>query len=226
MREFVTIKYGPIAEECSIFYDQLREKYPQRNVYKNTKEFRQWVQDEIVKYIENSNEQSENDGYAGQIQIEQSEANNNNNNETNNAATAGQIQIEQSEANNNNNNNETNNNAAAAGQIQIEQSEANNNNNNNNNETNNAATAGQIQIEQSEANNNNNNNETNNNAAAADAIQQADREINDIINELENGGVPLSYSDDEGIKLDLFEELRGITEDFDYEQEVEQEVFW
>ena len=199
MREFVTIKYGPIAEECSIFYDQLREKYPQRNVYKNTKEFRQWVQDEIVKYIENSNEQSENDGYAGQIQIEQSEANNNNNNETNNAATAGQIQIEQSEANNNNNNNETNNNAAAAGQIQIEQSEANNNNNN----------------------------ETNNNAAAAaDAIQQADREINDIINELENGGVPLSYSDDEGIKLDLFEELRGITEDFDYEQEVEQEVFW
>ena len=205
MKEFVTLKYGPIAEEFCIFYDQLREKYPQRNVYKNTKEFRQWVQDEIAKYIENSNEQSENDDYAGQIQIEQSEANNNN--ETNNAA--GQIQIEQSEANNNN---ETNN---AAGQIQIEQSEANNNN-----ETNNAA--GQIQIEQSEANNNNNN-ETNNAAAAA----AADREIREILNELENAGVPLySEDDDEGIKLDLYEELRGVSEDFNFDQEADMNDFW
>ena len=215
MKEYVTLKYGPIAEEFCVFYDQLREKYPERNVYKNTKEFRRWVKDEITKYIEehsndyagqieqseaNSNETNNNNDYAGQI--EQSEANSNETNNNNNNDYAGQI--EQSEANSNETNNNNNDYAG-----QIEQSEANSNETNNNNDY-----AGQI--EQSEANNNN---------AAAGQIELADREIGDIINELENGGVPL-LSDDEGIKLDLYEELQGVTEDFNYELEVDDSVFW
>ena len=226
MREYVTIKYGPIAEEFCVFYDQLRDKYPDRNVYKNTNEFRLWVKGEISKYIDEHGEENSNDQFE---QSENDEASSNNNNN----AAAGQFeQSENDEANNNDyaaagqfeqsENDEANNNDyAAAGQFeQSENDEANNNNN---------AAAGQFeQSENDEASSNNNNN-----AAAGqiepDAIRHADREIRDIINELENGGVPLyPYSDDEGIKLDLFEELRGISEDFNYELEVDMDdsVFW
>ena len=210
MREYVTIKYGPIAEEFCVFYDQLRDKYPDRNVYKNTNEFRLWVKGEISKYIDEHGEENSNDQFE---QSENDEASSNNNNN----AAAGQFeQSENDEASSNNNNN------AAAGQFeQSENDEANNND---------YAAAGQFeQSENDEASSNNNNN----NAAAGqiepDAIRHADREIRDIINELENGGVPLyPYSDDEGIKLDLFEELRGISEDFNYELEVDMDdsVFW
>ena len=51
--------------------------------------------------------------------------------------------------------------------------------------------------------------------------QQVDDEINRMINELENGGVPLQNDDDEGIHLDIYEELQQDIEDFDYRLEVE-----
>ena len=51
--------------------------------------------------------------------------------------------------------------------------------------------------------------------------QQVDDEINRMINELENGGVPLQNDDDEGIHLDIYEELQQDIEAFDYHLEVE-----
>ena len=181
MKEYVTLKYGPIAEEFCGFYDQLRDKYPDTNVYKNTKQFRQWVKDEITKYIDEHDDD---------------EATDNNNNNNNNTA-AGE------------NENDEAGNYAAAGE-------------NENDEAGNYAAAGE-----------NENDEAGNYVAAEPniinkAIEQADQQVNDIIRELENGGVPLSNDlDDEGINLDLFEELRGISEDFDYELEIENDnVFW
>ena len=55
----------------------------------------------------------------------------------------------------------------------------------------------------------------------AAAMEHADNKINEIILELENGGVPLH--DDEGIHLDIYEELQGDIEDFDYRLDVELE---
>ena len=181
MKEYVTIKYGPIAEECALFYDQLREKYPQKNVYKNTKEFRQWVKTEIVKYID----EHEANNAAAEHEANNAAAEH----EANNAAA-------EHEANNAAAEHEANNAAAE-------------------HEANNAAA-------EHEANNAAAEHEANN---AAGQIEFADHEIQDILNQLENGGVPLGDDDDEGIKLDLYEELQGITEDFDYEKEVDN-VFW
>ena len=199
MKEYVTIKYGPIAEECALFYDQLREKYPQKNVYKNTKEFRQWVKTEIVKYID---EHEANNAAAEH--------------EANNAAA-------EHEANNAAAEHEANN-AAAEHQANNAAAEHEANNAAVEHQANNAAA-------EHEANNAAAEHQANNAAAeheannAAGQIEFADHEIQDILNQLENGGVPLGDDDDEGIKLDLYEELQGITEDFDYEKEVEN-VFW
>ena len=60
---------------------------------------------------------------------------------------------------------------------------------------------------------------------ADNEVSNAIAEVEQIIRELENGGVPLqeSNNDDEGIHLDLYEELQGDIEDMDYRLEVELE---
>ena len=69
-------------------------------------------------------------------------------------------------------------------------------------------------------------NEPNGNIINA-ALSFADNEIADIIEEIENGGVLLSEHVDEGIDLDLFEELQGEIEDFDCRLEDELEnIIW
>ena len=50
-------------------------------------------------------------------------------------------------------------------------------------------------------------------------MEQAANEVDEIIRELENG-VPLQ-GDDEGIDLDIYEELHGDIEEFNYGLEVE-----
>ena len=61
-----------------------------------------------------------------------------------------------------------------------------------------------------------------------DLQQHADNEIEDVIRELENGGVDLDTSaDDEGIHLDLYEEIVGDISDFDFEKECDDDdIFW
>ena len=58
--EYLLMKYGPIAQEFSEFYDSLREKYPEKHVYKGSKRFRIWVQSEIEKYDNNKNTEEQN----------------------------------------------------------------------------------------------------------------------------------------------------------------------
>ena len=61
--EYIMLKYEPIAQEFSEFYDSLREKYPEKYVYKGAKRFRSWVRSEIAKYDAGKNavEQNAND---------------------------------------------------------------------------------------------------------------------------------------------------------------------
>ena len=58
--EYILAKYGAIAEEFSQFYDVLREKYPTKYIYKGSKRFRFWVQDEIEKYDNHKNVEERN----------------------------------------------------------------------------------------------------------------------------------------------------------------------
>ena len=58
--EYLMVKYEPVAQEFSEFYDSLREKYPQKHTYKGSKKFRTWVRSEIEKYDSNKNTEEQN----------------------------------------------------------------------------------------------------------------------------------------------------------------------
>ena len=60
-----------------------------------------------------------------------------------------------------------------------------------------------------------------------DEVAQALNEVEAIIEEMEQAGIPLNplFEDDEGIALDLYEEIHGDIEDFDYRSEVELEGY-
>ena len=59
LKEYLTVKHGSIVSEFSVFYDSLREKYPDNHSYKGSKKFRTWVQNQIVLY--NAENTEEND---------------------------------------------------------------------------------------------------------------------------------------------------------------------
>ena len=71
-------------------------------------------------------------------------------------------------------------------------------------------------IEQQQQHEDNSND--NNNLAAA--VEQAGNEIERILQEIQNGDIPLS-TEDEGIALDIYEEIQGDIEEFNYGLEIE-----
>ena len=60
LNEYIMLKYEPISQEFNEFYDVLKDKYPNKSVYKGSKKFRVWVQDEIKKYDAGKNHEGEN----------------------------------------------------------------------------------------------------------------------------------------------------------------------
>ena len=50
MCEYIKYKYGEIAIEFCKFYDQLMEKQPEKHTYKGAKAFKTWVSDQIAEY--------------------------------------------------------------------------------------------------------------------------------------------------------------------------------
>ena len=59
LKEYLTVKYGPIVSEFSVFYDSLREKYPDNHSYKGSKKFRTWVRNQIVQYDAKNTEEND-----------------------------------------------------------------------------------------------------------------------------------------------------------------------
>ena len=53
LNEYLTVKYEPIAKEFNIFYNSMREKCPDKHIYKGSKKFRTWVRNQIVQYVGN-----------------------------------------------------------------------------------------------------------------------------------------------------------------------------
>ena len=104
MREFVTYKYGPVATECTAFYDMLRTKYPDNGTYLGAKKFRKWVTSEIKNHINNEqaddriqdNNQANNGEVYGEIQ-DNNQANSgevNDEIQDNNQANSGEVNDE------------------------------------------------------------------------------------------------------------------------------------
>ena len=121
--------------------------------------------------------------------------------------------------NNNSNNEQVNGELAADNGIRDSDREANNEIRDSDREANN-----EIQDTDREANNEiqDTDREANdNNGQANGELLLADNEIRDILEELENGNVPLGTYDDEGIHLDLYEEFVGDVEELDIDN-----IFW
>ena len=59
LNEYIMIKYGPISDEFNEFYEDLKDKYPDKSFYKGSKKFRVWVQDKIKKYNTGKNPEGE-----------------------------------------------------------------------------------------------------------------------------------------------------------------------
>ena len=59
MREYITYKYGDIATECCVFYDQLMKKHPVKacKTYTGSKKFKKWVSDQIAVYCDENAQQ-------------------------------------------------------------------------------------------------------------------------------------------------------------------------
>ena len=59
MCEYITYKYGNIATECCEFYDQLMKKYPVKacKTYTGSKKFKKWVSDQIAVYCDENAQQ-------------------------------------------------------------------------------------------------------------------------------------------------------------------------
>ena len=179
MCEYITYKYGEIANECAEFYDQLMEKYPSRSTktYKGSKEFKKWVSGQIASYCDEQPEQSEQQSGEQPEQPEQQS-----NEQPEQPEQQSDEQPEQPEQ---------------QSDEQPEQPEQ----------------QSDEQPEQPEQHSN-------------QELLLADNEVENIIAELENGGVPLVTDDDEGIHLDLYEEFVGGIENLDMEIELNDNIFW
>ena len=59
LNEYIMLKYGPISDEFNEFYEDLKDKYPDKSCYKGSKKFRVWVQDKIKKYDTRKNPEGE-----------------------------------------------------------------------------------------------------------------------------------------------------------------------
>ena len=248
MREYVTYKYGPIATECAKFYDQLRDKYPSKGFYKGSKNFRAWVSKEIAEYTtangssdeqETSSTEQEQEPRGEHVSKEIAEYTtaNGSSDEQETSSTEQEQEprgehvskeiAEYTTANGSSDEQET----SSTEQEQEPRGEhvskeiAEYTTANGSSDEQETSSTEQEQEPRGE-HEPSSENEPNGNIINA-ALAFADNEIANIIEEIENGGVLLSEHDDEGIDLDLFEELQGEIEDFDCRLEDELEnIIW
>ena len=221
LKEFVQYKYEHIIKEFDSFYEDLKSKYPKRRIYVNTNEFRMWRKRQIEKAF-NSNGvkvayfdsidiygkgSSDSEEFTDSEQIEQQEQ-----------QQHGEQQQEQQQ------HGEQQQEQQQHGEQQQEQQQHGEQQQEQQQHGERIEQHGEQQQEQQQQQQHGEQQELQygdeGNIIAA-AMEHADNEINEIILELENGGVPLH--DDEGIHLDIYEELQGDIEDFDYRLDVELE---
>ena len=193
LKEYVKFKYSHIIDEFGPFYEGLKARYPKDMAYVNTNEFRRWRKNQIQ--ISFGNVQvayfDKVDLHGEKTSEEDSEQEQY---EQQHSEQHGEQQQQQSEQHGEQEQHEQQQSEQHDEQQHLEQQVEQH--------------SEQHDIWQQQQ----------------QQIEQADDEINQIINELENGGVPLQNNnndDDEGIHLDLYDELQCDIEEFDYRLEAE-----
>ena len=195
LKEYVTVKYAHIIDEFNPFYESLKENHPANMVYTNTNEFRLWRKREIEKTLSTDNVKVI---YFDKQDLAAA------NNKTAAAASGSEQQSDNGASGS-----EQQSDDGASGSEQ-----QNNDGANGSEQQNNDGASGS---------------EQQNNDGASGSEQQSDEQpeqqdeqqgelahlVNEIVGELE----------DEGIALDLYEELQADIELFDYRLEVELEEY-
>ena len=201
LKEFVQYKYNHIIKEFDSFYEDLKSKYPKRRVYVNTNEFRLWRKQQIQKTFNSDGVKVD---YFDSVDLNGKETSDSEDSEGSeqNGQHGEQQQQQEHPQEQQQHGGEQNEQHGEQQQQQEHPQEQQ-----------------QHGGEQNEQHGGEQNEQHGEGNIIAAAMEYADNEINDIIRELENGGVPLH--DDEGIDLDVYEELQGDIEEFDYRLEVE-----
>ena len=200
MCEYVKHKYGEIATECAEFFDHLMDKYPAKNTktYKGSKKYKAWVSKEIAEYTTKNAicKEPEASDIASGDEPEASDIASGDEPEASDIASG-----DEPEASDIASGDEPEASDIASG----DEPEASDIASGDEPEASDIASGDNI-INQ--------------------ALMLADNDIAEIIAELENAGVPLTENEDEGIQLDLYEELHGDIADFNVEVELNDNVFW
>ena len=214
MREYVTYKYGSIAVECCEFYDKLRNKYPTKGIYTGAKKFRAWVTHEIEEYTavngasSNSGEQEISSRCSSS---DEHEVNNSSEQEISNGSTEQEISNGSSEQEISNGSTEQEiSNGSTEQEISNGSTEQEISNGSTEQEISNGSTEQEISNGSTEQERRD---QANGNVIEA-ALELAAIEIDNFIAEEEENG-------DEGIDLDVWEELQGEIESFDCQLEEE-----
>ena len=215
LKEFVEYKYSHIIDEFDSFYNELQQKYPKRRVYVNTNEFRLWRKQQIKKSFA-----------ADGVQIKHFDSidlhgkGENDSDEFTDDDEQGQPgSDEQGQPGSDEQGQPGSDEQGQPGSDEQGQPGSDKQGQPGSDEQGQPGSDEQGQPGSDEQGPNGNNNIIN------AAMEHADNEIADIIAEIENGGV--SLNEDEGIDLDLMEELQADIEDFDYRLEVEMDdIIW
>ena len=192
LKEYVKFKYSHIIDEFGPFYEGLKGRYPKDMVYVNTDEFRRWRKNQIqISFGNVQVAYFDKVDLHGEKTSEEEEDSEQEQYEQQHSEQHGEQQ-QQSEQHGEQEQHEQQQSEQHDEQQHLEQQVEQH-----------SEQHGIWQQQQQQ-------------------IEQADDEINQIINELENGGVPLqNNNDDEGIHLDLYDELQYDIEEFDYRLEAE-----
>ena len=191
LKEYITYKYSNIINEFDPFYRQLQTKYPRRRFYSNTNEFRRWRREMIVESFKEVGVEA--------VVFDQQDLHGDDEQEQQQHGEQEQQHDEQEQQQHGDDEQQQHGEQEQQQHGDDEQQQHGDDEQQQHGEQNEQ----HGEQEQSDQH---------------DDEGNIDNEVIEIIAELENNGVLLH---DEGIHLDVYEELQADIEDFDYRLEVE-----
>ena len=214
LREYIHCRYENIMAEFEPFFEALKAKYPEGRKYTNTKEFRLWRKRQIREQLQteqqqqDENEQQQNHNSEHEQQVHHEQQDENDQQQNHNSEHEQQVHHEQQGPveNEQQQNHTSNHEQQVHHEYDSEQQQ-------------------QLQVQEHEDHDGNEQQQQDHNdnvQEPPDEVAQALNEVEAIIEEIEQAGIPLNpLFEDEGIALDLYEEIHGDIDDFDFHLEVE-----
>ena len=218
LREYIHCRYENIMAEFEPFFKTLKAKYPEGRKYTNTKEFRLWRKRQIREQLQAEQQQQQNHDSEHEQQDE--------NEQQQNHDSEHEQQDENEQQQNHGSEHEQQVRHEQQGPVENEQQQ----NHTSDHEQQvhheyDSKQQQQLQVQEHEGHNRNEQQQQDHNdnvQEPPDEVAQALNEVEAIIQEIEHAGIPLNpLFEDEGIALDLYEEIHGDIDDFDFHLEVE-----